>query len=87
MPMVLSSPLSCILDYDGEIKLMLHNTTKGAAILRKGDRVAQALLLHSPLNEQTMVNGPMNLISVVVNGEPGSVPQEQRRGGLGSTGR
>jgi dUTP pyrophosphatase len=42
---VLNSPGTIDSDYRGEVKVILHNISKNAHIIRKGDRIAQAVLM------------------------------------------
>ena len=70
---VANSPGTIDEDYRGEVGIVLLNTTRAAYTVRRGDRVAQAVLA-------PVVRGKFNVVSVLPDTLRG-------QGGFGSSGR
>ena len=67
---VLNSPGTVDADYEGEIKVILHNVSPDPFIINHGDRIAQAVLCPIMREQAYMI----------------AEPKERGEGGFGSTG-
>lgn len=71
---VANSPGTIDSDYQGEIGVILHNTTRQPYTVRPGDRIAQLVIAQTPL-------------LTVVESTEAPAPTERGAGGFGSTGK